>query len=226
MVLDAARAAAHGLFAKNARSVVLKSLGLTILLFFGLWFGMQNLATVYLVPFLEGWSWTIAILFWILGAGLVVAAGFLLAPVTAIFAGLFLDEVAENVERHSYPDDPSGNAIPLLPSLWLASKFGLLVLAANIITLLLVWLAGLGLIVFFVVNGYLLGREYFQFAAMRFHDEREANQLRKDHSLDVFLSGLIIALFMSVPVLNLLTPVFAVKMMVHLFKSVSHRQLE
>ena len=79
------------------------------------------------------------------------------------------------------------------------------------------------MIIFFLVNGYLLGREYFQFAAMRFRPEREANQLRKKFGFEIFLAGLVIAAFMSVPLLNLLTPVFAATLMVHLHKQVSLR---
>ena len=88
----------------------------------------------------------------------------------------------------------------------------------------MVWFAGFGVIIFFLVNGYLIGREYFQFASMRFKPEKEANRLRKQFSFEVFLAGLVIAAFMSVPVLNLLTPVFAATLMVHLHKEVSSRQ--
>ena len=176
----------NGLMSGKSRSVVLKSLGLTILLFFGLWFVLDGLFTTYIVPFIAGWSWLVGILVWVLGAGVFVAAGFLLAPVTALFAGLFLDEVAEHVERVRYPDDPPGQPMPLGPSLVLASKFGLLVIGANLLALMLVWFAGFGVIIFFLLNGYLLGREYFQFAAQRFRPEREASALRKKFSLEVF----------------------------------------
>lgn len=226
MVLGSARRAIRGVFAARSRWVVLKSLGLTILLFFGLWLGLQNLAAAYLLPFVEGWVWVTSAIIWILGAGVVIAGGFLLGPVTALFAGLFLDEVAEHVERHNYPDDPPGKAMPITPALFLAIKFGLLVLFANLIALLLVWLAGFGVIIFFLVNGYLLGREFFQFAAMRFRSEKEANQLRRKYRFEVLMAGMVIAGLMSVPLLNLLTPVFAASLMVHLHKAISARQPE
>lgn len=221
MVIEAARRAMRGLLAARSRWVVLKSIGLTILLFFGLWLGLQGLVSTYVVPFIGDWVWVASILLWVLGAGIVIAGGFLLAPVTALFAGLFLDEVAEHVETHSYGDDVPGKSVPLAPSLYMAIKFGLLVLLANFVALMLVWLAGFGVIIFFLLNGYLLGREYFQFAAMRFCSERDASNLRKKFSFEVFLGGLIIAGIMSVPLLNLLTPVFAASMMVHLHKAVS-----
>ena len=224
MVLDAARRAARGIFSSRSRWVVLKSLGLTLLLFFGVWLGLQGLVSAYILPFIDGWVWVTSAILWVLGAGVIIAGGFLLAPVTAIFAGLFLDEVAQHIEQHDYPEDTPGNEMELVPSIFLAIKFAIVVLLANLAALLLVWFAGFGVIIFFLVNGYLIGREYFQFASMRFRPEKEANRLRKQFSFEVFLAGLVIAAFMSVPVLNLLTPVFAATLMVHLHKEVSSRQ--
>ena len=219
MVIDSARKAASSLLDPRSRSVVLKSVGLTILLFFGVWLGVQGVVNSYIDPLVQSWAWITTALLWFLGAGLVVGAGFLLAPVTALFAGLFLDEVAVHVESEHYPHDTPGKAMELGPSILLAVKFGLLVVGANLLALLLVWLAGFGVIIFFLLNGYLLGREYFQFAAMRFRGEREAEALRKTFSFEVTAAGLVIAAFMSVPILNILTPVFASTMMVHLHKS-------
>lgn len=220
MIIESARKAANGLLESRSRSVVLKSAGLTVLLFFGLWLGLQSIVTGFVDPLLQSWAWITTALLWFLGAGIVVGAGFLLAPVTAIFAGLFLDEIAEHVESENYPEDKPGTAMAFGPSIFLAIKFGLFVVLANILALLLVWVAGFGVIVFFLLNGYLLGREYFQFAAMRFRSEREAEVLRKTFSFEIIGAGLIIAAFMSVPILNLFTPVFAASMMVHLHKAV------
>ena len=191
-----------------------------------MWLGLQGLVSAYILPFIDGWVWVTSAILWVLGAGVIIAGGFLLAPVTAIFAGLFLDEVAKHVEQHEYPEDTPGKEMELVPSIFLAIKFAIVVLLANLAALLLVWFAGFGVIIFFLVNGYLIGREYFQFASMRFRPEKEANRLRKQFSFEVFLAGLVIAAFMSVPVLNLLTPVFAATLMVHLHKEVSSRQQE
>jgi len=75
------------------------------------------------------------------------------------------------------------------------------------------------------VNGYLLGREFFEFAAMRFRSPEEARQFRVKHAFTVFLAGLAIAAFLAIPLLNLLTPLFAAGMMVHLHKLISRREM-
>lgn len=226
MITQSVSRAFNGLFDQRSRSVVLKSIGITVMLFIAVWFLIDRIFGAFIIPFLDGWTWLVTILLWITGVGLIISAGFLLAPVTAIFAGLFLDEIAEQVERDQYSDEPIGKPMPIATGSILAVKFAVLVLLGNIVALLLVWLAGFGVVIFFLLNGYLLGREYFQFAAMRYRSEADAKALRKKYSFEVFVVGAIIAGFMSIPILNLLTPVFAAKAMVHLHKAASIKILQ
>ncbi len=113
------------------------------------------------------------------------------------------------------------NPFPQYDRSILSVKFMGVVIVGNIVALLMLLIPGVNIIAFFVVNGYLLGREFFEFAAMRFRPEMEAKALRSKHSTTVFLAGLIIAAFMAIPILNLLTPLFAAAMMVHLHKAVT-----
>ena len=83
------------------------------------------------------------------------------------------------MERRSYPADPPGRAVPALRSLVLALKFFGVVIVGNIVALLLLLIPGVNIGAFFLVNGYLLGREFFEFAAMRFRPEAEAKALRR-----------------------------------------------
>jgi len=77
--------------------------------------------------------------------------------------------------------------------------------------------------VFFVANGYLLGREYFQFAALRFMSPSEADELRHQTKGTVFIAGLVIAGFLTIPLLNLLTPLFAAAFMTHVYKKLEQK---
>lgn len=229
MILDAARAAAGQLFSAEFRAVFAKTLGLTLLALAGLWFGLKEVFDWLALPWIDvllpglpawaGWLSFIAAL--LAGIGLALGLALLIAPVTAMVAGLFLDDVAETVERESYPLDPPGRAVPAFRALILALKFFLVVMAGNLVALLLLLIPGVNIGAFFVVNGYLLGREFFEFAAMRFRREAEAKALRRKHAGTVFLAGLVIAAFLAVPLLNLLTPLFAAAMMVHLHKMVA-----
>ncbi|TIX09420.1 MAG: cysteine biosynthesis protein CysZ, partial [Mesorhizobium sp.] len=148
MILDAARAAASRLFSPEFRSVFLKTLGLTLLALVAFWFGIESLLEWLAWPWLQGllpglpswagWLGTIV-------AGILLAMGMalLVAPVTAVIAGLFLDDVAEVVERIDYPDDPPGRPVLALHSLVLAIKFFGVVVLGNIVALLLLLVPGI-----------------------------------------------------------------------------------
>lgn len=229
MISSAARAAAGQLFSPEFRSVFIKTLGLTLLALVALWFGLASLVEWLALPWLHALlpgmpSWA----GWLGGIIAAIALAFgmalLIAPVTAIVAGLFLDDIAEVVERIDYPGDPAGRAMPALRSLVLSARFLGVVILGNIVALLLLLVPGVNIAAFFIVNGYLLGREFFEFAAMRFRPEEEARALRRHYAGTVFLAGLVISAFLAVPLLNLVSPLFAAAMMVHLHKAIGARE--
>ncbi|MBB3595331.1 CysZ protein [Rhizobium sp. BK529] len=231
MILDAARLSLINLFAPETRSVFWKVLGLTVLVLIGLWFALRSIFIAFIFPFVAGffpempdWAGWLSFAFLIAaGIGLGLGLALLLSPVTAVIAGLFLDDVAEVIEKRDYPQDDPGKAMPLGPAMASSLKFLGVVIVGNIIALLLLFIPGVNLVAFFLVNGYLLGREFFEFAAMRFRSPPEARLFRVKHSPTVFLGGLVIALFLAIPIVNLLTPLFAAGMMVHLHKLISAR---
>jgi CysZ protein len=231
MVIDAARLALANLLAPEARKLFWKVLGITLLLLVGLWLALHGAIVAFVLPWIESffpdlpdWAGWLAVLFTVFaGVGLALGLAFLLSPITAVVAGLFLDDIAEVVERRDYPADRPGQAMPLVPAMIGSLKFLGVVIVGNILALILLFVPGVNLVAFFVVNGYLLGREFFEFAAMRFRSPEEARSFRAKHAATVFLGGLIIAAFLAVPIFNLLTPLFAAAMMVHLHKLVSAR---
>ncbi|HEU0084187.1 MAG TPA: sulfate transporter family protein [Bradyrhizobium sp.] len=164
-----------------------------------------------------GWIVSIAA-----GLGVVVGAVFLMPAITALVASVFVDDVAEIVERAHYPHQPPGTALPVGIALREGIKTALLTLLVYLVALPFVLFAGVGVVIFFVATAWLLGREYFELAAMRFRTPREAKAMRKQHALAVFVAGLIIAAFVSIPIVNLATPLFGMAIMVHLHKRLSH----
>ncbi len=198
-----------------------KSVGLTVALLAALWIAIQAVIWQFLVlPF----AWMETAFSIVSGFGLLIGMAFLIAPVTTLFAGLFLDDVAAVVEGQTYPDKPLGTPVPVVAGLLSAVRFFGVVVVVNLVALPLVLLLGFGVLVFFAANGYLLGREYFQFAALRFHDEATVRALRLKHGGRIFLAGLVIAGFLAVPFVNLLTPLFATAFMVHVVKRIEARE--
>ena len=84
--------------------------------------------------------------------------------------------------------------------------------------LVLLFVPGFGLLAWIGANAYLLGREYFELAAMRFRPVAEARAMRRHFALPVYLAGLSIAGFVAIPLLNLFTPLFATALMARLHK--------
>ena len=90
-----------------------------------------------------------------------------------------------------------------------------------ILMLPFVFVAGAGFIAFFIATAWLLGREYFELAAMRFRPPEEAKAMRRENATVIFTAGLIIAGFVSIPIVNLATPLFGMAFMVHMHKRLS-----
>ena len=233
MILDAAGLALRNLFAPETRSVFWKVIGLTLIVLVGLWFALRETFIAYAMPWVDAlipgtpeWAGWLTYVFGIFASiGLALALALLLSTVTAIIAGLFLDDVAEVIEKRDYPADRPGTAMPLGEAMLSSLKFFGIVVVGNIVALLLLLVPGVNIVAFFLVNGYLLGREFFEFAAMRFRSPDEARLFRSRHAGTVFVAGLVIAAFLAIPFVNLLTPLFAAGLMVHLHKMLSKRDL-
>ncbi|MFN0193173.1 MAG: sulfate transporter family protein [Aestuariivirga sp.] len=213
-MISSAFKALGDLFAPEFRGILLKAVGLTLALFVGVFILVQILlATLALVP----WPWAETMIAIGAGLGMLVAFFFLMSPVTAIFAGIFLDEIAAKVEKRHYPNDPPGTPLPTLTAVLTAVRFALIVLLVLLAVLPTVFF-GIGAIAMVGANAYLLSREYFEMAAMRHMPVDEARAFRKANAPQVFVAGLIPAVLSVVPLANLLVPLFATSYFVHLFK--------
>lgn len=196
-------------------------LGFTLGILVVIWIVLQGLIAGFVeLPY----PWLETALSILTGIGAIFALGFLIAPISALFAGLFQDDIADIVETRDYPGDRPGTALPFAQAIGHTIKFTGIVILGNLFALLLLLIPGINLIAFFVVNGYLLGREFFEFAAMRFMPREDAKAFRKARSGTVFLGGMVIAALLAVPILNLVTPIFATIFMMHLFKRLHAQQ--
>ena len=215
-MLTAAFKALGDLFSPEFRSVLFKALGLTIALFIAVLIAVEVLL-VSLTQF--SWPWAE----WVLGVGtglaLLVAFFFLMSPVTAAFAGLFLDQIADKVEARHYPQDRRGTPLPTARAIMTALQFFIVVLVVNLAVLPVV-LFGVGAIALVAANAYLLSREYFEMVAMRHMPAEEAKILRRENGPSIFVAGLLPAALSVVPIVNLVVPLFATSYFTHLFKSV------
>jgi CysZ protein len=203
------------IFSPPFRQVMLKTLAFAAALLVLAGFGLDRLALslMHVAP-----GWLSALISVAVALGVIVGMILLAAPVASIVGSFFLDDIAALVEREIDPRGPPGRPIPLWPSTVMGLRFAVLSLLVSIVVLALTLLTGIGLFAFFFLNGYLLGREYFELAAMRHMTPQAARLLREEHRWETFIAGIIVAAFVAVPVLNLVTPLFATALMTRIYK--------
>ncbi|MGI9514742.1 MAG: EI24 domain-containing protein [Anderseniella sp.] len=219
-MISSAFRAMRDVLSPEFRSILAKAIGLTLLVFIGvlatLWIGREALLVL-------PWTWLDEVIAGAASLVLLVVFFFLMAPVTAVFAGLFLDTAADIVEVKHYPREAKGKPPSAWSSALMGLQFGLLVLAVNILVLPTVFF-GIGVAIMLVANAYLLGREYFTMVAMRYMPARQAASLRKLNSGRVWAAGLIPAGLALIPFLNILVPLFSTSYFVHIFKKIATDQ--
>ncbi|MEM9582828.1 MAG: EI24 domain-containing protein [Pseudomonadota bacterium] len=149
---------------------------------------------------------------------MLVASVFLMVPVASAFSGLFLDDVADAVEAKHYLNLPPVARIPFSETLTETLKFLGLLLGVNLIALVIALIfAPFAPIIFWAVNGLLLGREYATMVARRRLPPQEVRNFRKRNATAIWLSGVAMAIPLTVPVMNLIIPIIGVAAFTHLF---------
>ncbi|MFO1207789.1 MAG: EI24 domain-containing protein [Amaricoccus sp.] len=143
---------------------------------------------------------------------------FLMVPTAAAVVGFFLDGVVEAVEARHYPGLPPATPPGLGRQVADSLRFLGLVVAANLVALVIYFaVPPLAPVIFWVVNGYLLGREYFALVASRRLPPEQAAALYRQNAGRLWLAGTAMVVPMSVPLLNLVVPVIGVAVFTHQF---------
>ncbi|MEJ1967981.1 MAG: EI24 domain-containing protein [Rhizomicrobium sp.] len=206
MFASAARAASM-LFDRRFAGIVLGTLALTAILFVALFAGVEYLLA-HMPPL--GSIWVNRFLELATPVILILAVFFLGAPVAAMVASLFLDRIAAKVDAYFYPGDPRAPGTPAAASI--GEGFRLIGLALLINVALLpvdVGVPGLAEAATVLTNGWLLGREFFELAALRHLPRREADALRRRHGGKIYVAGLLISVLTAIPVVDLFAPFLA-----------------
>lgn len=149
---------------------------------------------------------------------------FLMVPVASAITSMFLDEVAQAVEDKHYPSLPPATQVPFWDGVKDTVNFLGLLIAANLLAVVLyVLFPPAMLFIFWGLNGFLLGREYFTLAAARRVGTIEAKKLRRKHSGTIWVAGTLMAMPLSVPLLNLVIPILGAATFTHLYHALSRR---
>jgi len=216
-----ARQALATLFDRDFRRLVYWTLAATavvfVLAFIGLEYGIAALP-----PSIPGWvKGLLALLAPVALLVAVVAFG---APVAALVGSLFLERIAAKVDAHFYPNDPKGRGVPLGAGIGESIKLVGLAILINLAAVPFDALPPIPEALAWLANGWLLGREFFELAALRHLSRADSDALRRRHAGKIYGAGLLIALLSVIPGIDLIAPFFGAALMAHLFKRVTHQE--
>ena len=206
------------------RRVLWRGMGLTIVLLIAACllvnFGInQLLSSAWAANMIGDQSWLGALIN-VGGVLFTIALSiWLMVPVTSAIIALFLDEVAQAVEARHYPHLPKQTAAKLQDQILVGIRFLGILLLANVGALILsMILPLLAPFVFWATNGYLMGREYFQMAAMRRMPRAQAQELYQRHQGSIWTAGILMAIPMSIPLVGLFIPILGAATFTHQFE--------
>ncbi|MEM7506824.1 MAG: EI24 domain-containing protein [Pseudomonadota bacterium] len=214
---------------RRFRWVLLKSLGFTLAILIAVT-AVAVWAVTLLPDPLFTLPWIGAVSVPLLGAqglalgGMLLASVFLMFPVAAIFVGMFLDEIADAVEARHYPGLPDTRSPGLIEGALSGLGFAGVMVLANLLALIFyLLLPPFAPFIFYAMNGYLLGREFFQLVAIRHRDSPTVRRLRKTYWLRIWLAGCLVAIPLSIPILNLIVPMLGVATITHQYHRLANR---
>ena len=163
---------------------------------------------------------------WFGGSGVAWVGGFAISSLVAwvLFPGImpiivnFFDQrIASLIEAQDYPNAPAPISPPFWPEFWHDARFSLMAVALNLLILPLILILPLYVFLFYLLNGYLLGREFFVMVARRHLPLSDALALRKKYAVPVLGAGVALTFMATVPFLNLIAPFWGIAVMTHLF---------
>ena len=216
------RRAASFLFDREFSRLVTWSLlftiGLYVLLFVAVVYGVHRLPT-FSAP------WVNTVLDWVAPIFMLLLPFFLGAPIAAFFASLFLEQVAKKIEARDDPAEAKASGAPSGATVLRGLRLAVLVALVDLVLLPAdAALPGVGEIITILVNGWLLGREYFEMAARRHLSRTAADALRRHHWSGIFLAGLVVSILTVIPIANLIAPLLGAAFMIYIYRHYSHKE--
>lgn len=176
------------------------------------------------LPLVGEVTWLKDLLTWSSLGVMLILSVFLMVPVASAITSMFLDDVADAVEARHYPALPPADRVPFGDALVDTIGFLGVIIVANLMALLIyAFFAPFALFIFWGMNGFLLGREYFTLAAMRRVGREGAKDLRRKHFLTIWVAGVLMAMPLSVPLVNLLIPIIGAATFTHIFHRLERR---
>lgn len=223
MILDDFLKALGQLSDPRFRGVLVKGIGLTVALLFAIYVMFMTflgwlVPEVVTLPWVGEIRWIDDLVSWASIPLMLLLSVFLMVPVASAFTSIFLDDVADAVEARHYPALTPARRIGIGEAIRDGFGFLVVIVAANVVALIAyVIVSPAAPVLFIALNGYLLGREYFQLVAVRRLGREGARAARKRHMAQIWIAGALMAAPLTIPLVNLLIPVLGAATFTHLF---------
>lgn len=211
------------------RRVLFLGLGLTIATFVTIYAGYLWLVQAALdgpltLPFVGEVTWVGTLLGWGGLGVMIVMSIFLMIPVASAITSFFLEDVADAVEAKHHPTLMPAPKVPFVDALRDTLAFFGTLIVANVLALFAYGLLPfLAIPIFYALNGYLLGREYFTIAAMRREGRSRAKDMRRAHRMEIWTAGVLMAIPLTIPIMNLFIPILGAATFTHLYHRLAAR---
>jgi uncharacterized protein involved in cysteine biosynthesis len=204
------------------RVVIWQSLALSLVLQVAIgalaWWGVQSWAHF-------DSTWINTLVRWASGTGVVILALLLFPASFGIVVSVFMERIADIVERAHYPQLGPARGIPIWTGIWTGVVFLVAVIVLNLVMLpfyiAAIFIAGLGAVLFYAINGWLAGRLYYEQVALRRLSPAEVKAWRKANLWPLWATGIVTVFLGTIPVLNLIVPVLGTAAMVHVAQTLN-----
>ncbi|MFK7940579.1 MAG: EI24 domain-containing protein [Roseovarius sp.] len=215
---------------RSFRKVLWLGIGLTVAVLIAvyaafLYLLQSTVGDTTTLPLIGEVAWLDDLLGWSSLGLMLLLSIFLMVPVASAITSMFLDEVARAVEARHYPDLPAPPKVPWWDGVRDTVNFLGVIVAANLLALVVYAAAPpLAPFIFWSMNGFLLGMEYFQLAAMRRIGRKAAKALRRKHVWTIWTAGTLMAVPLSIPLVNLVIPILGAATFTHIYHRIALNQ--
>jgi len=203
----------------NMRIVFLKTVSISIIAVLSvamiIW-GLFNSVQIFELNFLN------KLISWAVGIILFITASAILGPLIAVLGSIYSEEIAHHVEKKHYPNRMGHRLVGVAESIKASGHLLLKSLTVNILLTPIYIVGGfvpiISVLIFFGVNGYLLGREFFEIVASRHIGRGDRVLFWKANRGGSIFIGVIIVCLSTVPLLNLVSAMLGVIISTHFFQ--------
>ena len=156
--------------------------------------------------------------------GSLVIAWFTFPALSAAIAGLYSDQVIQAVEDRHFPGRGPSRELGALGQVLDALKLAAIAFVVNVLALPFLIVPPIYALIAWGLNGWLLGREYFDMVALRRMDRAAARALYARNRGRFTMAGIMIAISLTMPVVNLFAPILSAAFMVHVVGNMINHQ--